>query len=163
MTQGLCKRFDKRHLMIALTLSNAVAMCVFYIIPPDQYWLMVAVGIAGAIVAGPTAALVWSMYADCADYGEWKTGQRTTALVFSGSLFAQKMGLAVGAGLAGYILALFGFVANQVQSDDALVGIRLMFSVFPAILAVLSAFSIFFYKLSSDKVKQIERDLAERR
>lgn len=163
MTQELCKRFDKRHLMIALTLSNAVAMCVFYIIPPDQYWLMVAVGIAGAIVAGPTAALVWSMYADCADYGEWKTGQRTTALVFSGSLFAQKMGLAVGAGLAGYILALFGFVANQVQSDDALVGIRLMFSVFPAILAVLSAFSIFFYKLSSDKVKQIERDLAERR
>jgi len=163
MTQGLCKRFDKRHLMIALTLSNAVAMCVFYIIPPDQYWLMVAVGIAGAIVAGPTAALVWSMYADCADYGEWKTGQRTTALVFSGSLFAQKMGLAVGAGLAGYILALFGFVANQVQSDDALVGIRLMFSVFPAILAVLSAFSIFFYRLSNDKVKQIERDLAERR
>ena len=82
--------FEKRHLMIALTLGNAAAMALFYVIPPDQYWLMVALGFAGALVVGPTTALVWSMYADCADYGEWKTGRRTTALVFSASQFAQK-------------------------------------------------------------------------
>ena len=163
MTQPLCRRFDKRNLMIALTLANAAAMAIFYFIPPDQYWLMVAIGSLGQVVAGPTAALVWSMFADCADYGEWKTGRRTTALVFSASQFAQKMGLAIGAGLSGYILSLFGFVSNQVQTESAINGIKLMFSVFPGTLAVLSAFSIFFYRLSNDKVQQIERDLAERR
>ncbi len=162
MTQALCKRFDKRRLMIALTLGNAAAMFAFYFIPPDQYWLMVAVGALGAIVAGPTAALVWSMYADCADYAEWKTGRRMTALIFSASQFAQKMGLAVGAGLAGYMLSLFGFVSNEVQSASAIVGIKLMFSIFPAILAILSAVSIFFYRLDGDKVEQIERELAKR-
>ncbi len=124
---------------------------------------MVALGFVGTVIIGPTPALVWSMYADCADYGEWKTGQRTTALVFSAAQFAQKMGLAIGAGLSGYILSLFGFVANQAQSADSITGIKLMFSVFPAVLAALSGVAIFFYRLSDDKVKQIESELAERR
>ena len=163
MTQFLCKRFDKRHLMIALTLGNAVSMSAFYFIPPEQYWLMVVVGSIGTFIVGPTPALVWSMYADCADYGEWKTGRRTTALIFSGAQFAQKLGLAVGAGLSGYILFLFGFVANELQSSISMAGIRLMFSIFPAILAVLSAVAIIFYRLDGDQVKLIERELAERR
>jgi GPH family glycoside/pentoside/hexuronide:cation symporter len=163
MTQFLCRRFDKRHLMIALTLGNAVAMSAFYFIPPDQYWLMVAIGSLGTFIVGPTPALVWSMYADCADYGEWKTGRRTTGLIFSGAQFAQKLGLAVGAGLSGYVLFLFGFVSNQAQSAASLAGIRLMFSIFPAVLAVLSAVAIVFYRLSGDKVSQLEHELAERR
>ncbi len=44
----------------------------------------------------------------------------------------------------------------------ALIGIKLMFSIFPAILAILSAVSIFFYRLDGDKVEQIERELAKR-
>jgi GPH family glycoside/pentoside/hexuronide:cation symporter len=163
MTQFLCKRFDKRHLMIALTVGNAVAMSAFYFIPPEQYWLMVAIGSLGTFIVGPTPALVWAMYADCADYGEWKTGRRTTALIFSGAQFAQKLGLAVGAGLSGYILFLFGFVSNELQSSTSMAGIRLMFSVFPAILAVLSAVAIVFYRLDGDQVQRVERELAERR
>lgn len=163
MTQFLCRRFDKRHLMIALTLGNAVAMSAFYFIPPDQYWLMVAIGSVGTFIVGPTPALVWAMYADCADYGEWKSGRRTTALIFSGAQFAQKLGLAVGAGLSGYVLFLFGFVSNEVQDDMSMAGIRLMFSVFPAVLAALSAVAIIFYRLDGDKVHQIESELADRR
>lgn len=163
VTQMVVKRFDKRRLMIGLTLANAAAMGVFFVIPPDQYWTMLAVTCVGNFVIGPTLAIVWSMYADCADYGEWKTGRRTTGLIFSASQFAQKMGLAVGAGLSGFVLSLFGFVANQDQSESAMIGIRLMFSIFPAVLAMLSAFAIFFYGLNSNKVRQIEKGLAERR
>ncbi len=163
VTQAVVKRFDKRRLMIGLTLANAAAMAVFYVIPPDQYWLMLATTCVGSFVIGPTLAIVWSMYADCADYGEWKTGRRTTGLIFSASQFAQKMGLAVGAGLSGFVLSAFGFVANQDQTETAMVGIRLMFSVFPGVLAALAALAIYFYGLSSDKVAQIEKELAERR
>ncbi|MFT5710402.1 MAG: GPH family glycoside/pentoside/hexuronide:cation symporter [Halioglobus sp.] len=163
LTQALCRRFEKRSLMITLTLANGVLMAVFYLIPPEQYWLMVAVSFVGALMAGPTPALVWSMYADCADYGEWKTGRRTTGLVFSASQFAQKLGLAVGAGLSGFLLSIFGFVSNEVQSSTALLGIRLMFSVFPAVLAALSAIAIVFYRLDMAKVTQIEQDLHQRR
>ena len=161
-TKMLSDRFEKRLLMIVLSLLNATSIAAFYFIPPDQYWLMVAVNCLGAFIIGPTPALVWSMYADCADYGEWKSGRRATALVFSGSQFGQKMGLAIGAGLSGYILSLFGFVANQLQSDSAITGIRLMFSAFPAVLVVTGTAFIFFYKLDRDAVNLIETDLKER-
>ncbi|NND82544.1 MAG: MFS transporter [Gammaproteobacteria bacterium] len=160
LTKSLAERFEKRHLMIALTLLNATSMAAFYVIPPDQYWLMVLVNCLGSFVIGPTPALVWSMYADCADYGEWKSGRRTTALVFSTVQFAQKMGLAVGAGLAGIILGWFGFVANEVQSEESLQGIRFMFSVLPAILAILGAVAIFFYKIDAKMIRQMETELA---
>ena len=62
-----------------------------------------------------------------------------TALVFSTVQFAQKLGLAVGAGLAGILLSMFGFVANEVQTDSAMACIRFLFSILPAILAVLGA------------------------
>ncbi len=161
-TKTLCDYFEKRSLLIALTVLNAIAMAVFYVIPPDQYWMMVAVNCFGTLVIGPTPALVWSMYADTADYGEWKTGRRTTALVFSSLQFAQKLGLAVGAGLSGIILALFGFVANEVQTETSLAGIRFLFSVMPAILALLGAISIFFYRINMKTIRRFETELAER-
>jgi len=102
------------------------------------------------------------MYADCADYGEWQSGRRTTALVFSTVQFAQKLGLAFGAGTAGIILSLFGFVANEIQTDAALTGIRFMFSLLPALLAIAGMLSIFFYRLDAATVRQIERDLFDR-
>jgi GPH family glycoside/pentoside/hexuronide:cation symporter len=162
LTKTLCDRFEKRSLLIALTILNAISMAIFYVIPPDQYWLMVAVNCLGSFVIGPTPALVWAMYADCADYGEWKTGRRTTALVFSTVQFAQKLGLAVGAGLAGILLSMFGFVANEVQTDTAMAGIRFLFSILPAILAVLGAIAILFYRLDRKTVEKIECDLLER-
>ena len=146
--------------MIALTIFNAISMAVFFFIPPEHYWLMVLVNCIGSFANGPTPALVWSMYADCADYGEWKTGRRTTGLVFSTVLFAQKMGLAVGAGVAGIILGLFGFVANEVQTDETLFGIRFMFSIIPALLAVMGALAILFYKIDRNTITQMEADLA---
>lgn len=162
LAKTISERFEKRSLLIFLTLINAVAMAVFYIIPPEQFWLMVAINCFASLVIGPTLPLVWSMYADCADYGEWKSKRRTTALIFSTLQFAQKMGLAVGAGVAGIILSLFGFVANEVQTDTAIAGIRFMFSILPAILAVMGAVSIFFYRINSSTIRQVEQDLAER-
>ena len=162
LTKTLSQRFEKRQLMIVLSLLNAASMAAFYFIPPEQYWLMVAVNCAGMLAAGPTPALVWSMYADCADYGEWKTGRRTTALVFSTVQFSHKMGLAVGAGLAGIILSWFGFVANQTQTATSMAGIRFMFSVFPAVFALMGIVAIYFYRIDSAMVAKIEQDLSER-
>ena len=159
LTKWLSQRFEKRQLMIVLSLLNAASMAVFFFTPPDQYWLMVAINCAGMLAAGPTPALVWSMYADCADYGEWKTGRRTTALVFSTVQFSHKMGLAVGAGLTGIILSWFGFVANEIQSDTSMMGIRFMFSIFPTAFALMGLVAIYFYRIDRATLKTMEKDL----
>ena len=98
-----------------------------------------------------------------ADYGEWKTGRRTTALIFSTVQFSHKFGLAVGAGLAGIMLSWFGFVANEVQTEGALFGIRFMFSIVPAAFALMGVVAIYFYRIDSELEAKVERELLERR
>ena len=163
LTRQLTRRFEKRSLMITLTVLSAAVSGLFYFLPPDQFLLMVAFNCLGSFIAAPLAPLVFAMNADCADYGEWRSHRRTTGLIYSGGGFAAKLGLAVGAGLAGYTLALFGFIANQPQTETALLGIRLMFTLFPAVLSLLGAAAIIFYRLDNALVARIETELAERR
>jgi len=161
LTKTLCDYFEKRRLLITLTVLNAVTMAAFYFIPPDQYWLMVAVNCIGTLLIGPTPPLVWAMYTDTADYGEWKSGRRTTGLVFSSLQFAQKLGLALGAGLTGVLLGWFGLVANEVQTDTAMTGIRFLFSILPAVLALAGAAAVYFYTIDSKTIETFERELKE--
>lgn len=150
----------KRKLMIWLSATNAVIMALFFFIPAEAIVPMFIMNVLGAFVAGPTIPLVWSMFADVADYGHWKFGHRSTALVFSGIQFAQKFGLAIGGVLAGLMLSGFGFAADSEQSAESLLGIRLMFTLVPAAFAVCAVVAIWFYPLSDKDVKQMERDLA---
>ena len=162
-TKLFTRYFEKKTLMIWLSLLNATTMLIIFLIPPDQYWTMMTVNIIGMFLVGPTPALVWSMYADVADYGEWKYGRRTTGLVFSAAQFAQKFGLTIGGGLSGWMLGIFGFVANVDQTDTSLLGIRLMFTVIPACFAILNAVVLVFYTLSDRQVEQIESELEARK
>ncbi len=163
MTRFLNGYFEKRTLLMALNIMGALLAIPFFFIPPDQYWLLVAFGCLGQFIAGPGPALVFAMYADCADYGEYKTGRRTTGLIYSAGGFAAKFGLALGAGLSGFLLAGVGFVANAEQSETAMLGIRLMYTIYPAILLVLGTVSLYFYNLSDQKVRDIEVELDTRR
>ena len=155
----LVERFEKRDLLIVLSLLNAASFIAF--VPPEAFD-------HGhrqchrVCHQRPNPSIVWAMYADTADYGEWKTGRRTTGLVFSAVQFAQKFGLAIGAALSGYILALYGFVANQDQTEDALLGIRMMFTIFPAVLSILATIAVWFYRIDRATLEAVERELAEK-
>jgi glycoside/pentoside/hexuronide:cation symporter, GPH family len=154
---------SRRKLMIGLTFLNALAMAAFFVVDPRNLPLLYALNIFSSFAAGPTPAIVWSMYADTADYGEWKFGRRSTGLVFSATVFVQKVGLALGSALLGWLLSHFGYVAEVEQTPRALQGITLLFSVLPAGFALLSGFAILFYPLEESDVKRIEADLAARK
>lgn len=162
-TAHVGKLLGKRNALMTCTLLNAVTVIGFYFIPPDQYWLMVAVNLLGNFFAGPTPALVWAMYADVADYGEWKFGRRSTALVFSAAMFAQKMGLTIGGTLSGWMLGFYNFMPNQPQTVETLDGIRIMFCIVPGVLAIANGLVLIGYRLTDAKVAEIEQDLAARR
>jgi GPH family glycoside/pentoside/hexuronide:cation symporter len=146
-----------------LSVITAVCYSSFYFLPADNYGLLLAVNAFGSFCMGPTSALVWAMYGDVADYGEWKFGRRATGLVYSASLFALKTGLLVGGVLLPKLLEWFGFVRDVEQSPSALFGILLAFSAVPGVFALLKAVFIWIYPLSQKKMDQIEQDLRTRR
>ena len=162
-TKIFLRYFRRRELMITLTCINAVTMASFYFVNPHSLTTLYALNVLGQFVAGPTPAIVWSLYADTADYGEWKFNRRATGLVFSATVFAQKVGLAIGSAMIGWLLSFYGFAANVEQTPRALHGITILFSLLPAAFGLLSGLFILFYKLDEPTVKQIERDLAARK
>jgi GPH family glycoside/pentoside/hexuronide:cation symporter len=154
---------SRRKLMIGLTILNALGMAAFYAANPHNLPLLYALHIFASFVAGPTPAIVWSMYADTADYGEWRFGRRTTGLIFSATVFVQKVGLALGSAMIGWLLGYYGYVANAPQTPRALHGITLLFALLPGAFALLSGLAVFFYALDEPQVRQIEHDLKMRK
>jgi GPH family glycoside/pentoside/hexuronide:cation symporter len=158
----LAQRLGKKLLYSILMGATTVLTIAFYLLrPQDVVWMFLLQLLVNAIM-GPTAALVFAMYADASDYSEWKTGRRSTGLVFAASSFAQKMGWALGGAATGWILAAFGYQAGK-STAESLHGIRMLISVIPAACSLLAMLLPFLYSLGDDRVAGIERELAERR
>lgn len=153
----------RKTAFIAMFIVAILSTLSFYVLKPDQVFLIIGINLIGSFTGGPLSALLWAMYADTADYAEWKRGRRATGLVFSASIFSQKQGWAIGAGVALWLMASVGFQANVDQTPQSLHGLLLLMSVFPAAFGVLSILIVLFYPLNEKKVSQIEADLKARR
>ncbi|MEK7953665.1 MFS transporter [Luteolibacter soli] len=162
-TPWLVHRFGKKNSLMVLTLANAAVLLAFFFVPRGDFWTMVWVNALASLLAGPTPALVWAIYTDVADYGEWHFGRRTTGLAFAAAMFAQKFGMSIGGGLAGWLLGIYGFQADAIQSEQTLMGLRVLFSILPGVFAVANGIVLIWYPLSDAMVRKIEEELAERR
>ncbi|MEG0808299.1 MAG: MFS transporter [Alistipes sp.] len=152
----------KRTYMAAMAIATVLSIA-FYWLDKESLTLIFLLQVLISICAGSIFPILWSMYADCADYSELKTGNRATGLIFSSSSMSQKFGWAIGSALTGWLLAYFGFRANEVQSEEAIHGIRMFLSFLPAIGTALSVFFISLYPLSERKMKAISQELTAKR
>ena len=131
----------------------SVICCVFsvgyFFIPmsPAYIWLMVGVSVLTSIGAGLYSPLLWSMYADVADYATEKNGTSSTGLIFSSGTMAQKLGGAISGSLIALLLGMAGLVSEtNVLTGETIVtitneeSVRTMvwslFSLFPAAIAL---------------------------
>ncbi len=157
------KLIGKKKAFITLFVIAIFSTGILYFLTAEQLGLIFFFQITGSITGGPLSVLIWAMYADTADYGEWKTGTRSTGLIFSASTMSQKFGWAFGAFLALNLMAKLGFQPNVAQSAESLRGLLLLFSLIPAAMGVLSIIISLLYPLNDKRVKEIESDLDQRR
>jgi GPH family glycoside/pentoside/hexuronide:cation symporter len=163
LAKPVSDKIGKKTTFLYAMLTACVLSCVFYLLGETNITLILLLQLLISICAGSVFPLLWSMYADIADYSEWKTGRRATGLIFSSSSMSQKLGWTLGGALTGWLLALWGFEANTLQTEEVKQGIRLMLSFIPAAGALLSAAFIVFYKLSDQYMQQITNELIQRR
>lgn len=106
------------------------------------------------------APILFSMAADTVEYGELKTGRRVSGLLFSGALFAVKLGVAIGGWLVGMILATYGYQGQaESQTPEAIRGIVLSLTLFPAIGHLLLIPIVSFYRLNQSRCDEIRTQL----
>ena len=146
-----------------MNIAHVVLLGLCFIIPPQNFGLIVLVHSLGIFTFGVIITLLFSMYTDCAEFGEWSTGKQTAGLIVSASMFSLKFGSAVGGALPAFMLAGFGFIANEIQTDSAVTGIRLMFNVVPAVFFLAAGLLIMKYRINRTTLAKVETQLAARR
>ena len=163
MAKPVSALLGKRKTFMLAMVGAAVFSSMFYFCNKDNVALVYVLQSVTSFCAGIIFPLLWSMYADTADYSEWKTGRRATGLVFSASSMSQKLGWTLGGSITLWLLGFYGFQANVEQTPETIEGIKYMLSFFPALGAILSALFMYFYKLDDNTLKIIETELKQRR
>lgn len=160
-------RLGKKATYVSSLVVLVVFSIVFFFLPntSNGWWLMVLFQVIISIGTGVISPLVWSMYADVADYAEWKDGTSSTGLIFSSGSMAQKFGGAFAGWAVMALLAFFGYNtdADAVQTVEAQNGLRYLMSFIPALIAVLSLLVLWIYPLDKCRMNQIGCQLREKR
>ena len=159
----IANRIGKKNtFFVAMTMASILSV-IFYFFGKEDVMLIMVFQVLISICAGCIFPLIWSMYADSADYSEWKQGRRATGLIFSASSMSQKFGWTIGGAATGWLLGWYGFQANIEQTAVTQNGIQLMLSILPAIAAGVSVVFILLYPLTEEKLETIEQDLNSKR
>ena len=152
----------------SLALSLLLVLSVLFFFVPNNafgWWMILLLQVVISMCTGIISPLIWSMYADVADYAEWKDGTASTGLIFSSGSMAQKFGGAFAGWAVMALLALFGYntAEEAVQSPEALQGLKYLMSFIPAAIAALSLLVVFVYPLNHARMAQINEELKSKR
>ncbi len=162
-SKPLARRFGNKNVFIGSSLISGVFFISLYLPGEKDIITIYALNILAKMAYAPAVPLLWTMIADSADYSEWKSGRRATGLYFSAAIFAQKAGWGIGAAIAGWVLWIFNYVADAIQTQTALTGIKLLISVIPGVLYMSCALFMFFYTIDSKTTDLMKKDLDLRR
>jgi GPH family glycoside/pentoside/hexuronide:cation symporter len=163
LAKPVSDKIGKKKTFLSAMILAAMLSIIFYWLDRSNINLILIFQFVISINAGIIFPLVWSMYADTADYSEWKNGRRATGLVFSAASMSQKFGASLGIALVGWILAWYGYQANVEQTVATQNGIRMMLSIYPAIGALLAAGFMFIYPLTEQVLDKISNELTKMR
>lgn len=164
LSPGLARRFGKKAVAIAGFGLSTLASGAFYLLESTNASGMILMSIIISMCYAPTIPLVWAIFADVADYSEWKTGRRFTGIVFATIVLALKVGLALGSSSFLWIMAwLFAYDTKHPELPEAVYGFRVCSGLAVAILFGICTLLLISYKLNKRVTLQMAGELAARR
>lgn len=151
---------SKRKAFKAAVILSGVASLGYFFIPmdPSYIWLMIMTVVVTSVGVGLFSPLLWSMYADVADYATEKNGTSSTGLIFSSGTMAQKFGTAISGSLVALFLGIAGFMSGTDEAtgqtvvtitdmDSVKEMIWALFSVFPAVITAIMVVLLHLYPI----------------
>jgi len=161
---GLARRFGKKAVCAAGFALATVGTLAFYLVSPTNAWGMIGLTLFVAVVYAPSIPLTWTIFADVADYSEWKVGRRFTGMVFATIGFALKSGLALGSAAFLMIMqSFFHYDTKLPDAPDAVHGFRFCSGIITGIMFAICTILLASYQLNKRTTIQMADELAERR
>ena len=165
LSKMLADKYGKRNIFGIFLFISTLFVLIFYILSPESINLIFGAQILHGFFYGITIPLLWAMIADVADYSEWKNNRRATAIIFSAMMVGLKLGLSIGGALVAQILGNYGYEPNSIgeQTESAILGTKMLVSVYPSIPFLIATGLLFFYVIDKDLEGKIESDLSKGR
>ena len=164
LSPSLAKKFGKKAVATCGFSLASIGTLAFYLIGPANITGMIVLTILIAIAYAPTIPLIWAIYADVADYSEWKTGHRFTGIVFATIGFALKGGLALGSSSFLWIMAgIFSYNTQMPDAPEAIAGFRACSGIVVGIMFAICAILLMAYQINKNMTIQMADELADRR
>ena len=149
----------KRAFNISALICIVFSVAFFFVpMDPAYIWLMIALVILTSVGVGFYSPLLWSMYADVADYATEKNGTSSTGLIFSSGTMAQKFGSAISGSLVAILLGIAGFISgSDPATGETIITITdqeavkemiwMLFSIIPAFIVLIMMFLLHKYPI----------------
>jgi len=160
------KNWNKRYAYIGGVAFWAIVMIVLIFMTPETpFWLILILCIMAGIGVSAAQVLPWAIIPDAIEWEEWHTGERHEGMIYSLITLLGKVGMAIAQPVGLFILQLSRFQEGQgvVQPASALMGIRLVIGIFPALLLFSGIMMAVFYPLTRKQHHEIVKGLRLRR
>lgn len=167
VTVPVSEKIGKKATFLLVLVAVTILSIIVAFLPetPAGMWALLVSQILICIAIGINSPLLWSMFADVADYSELKNGRASTGLIFSSSSMAQKFGAAFGSAIVLWVLMAFGYdnAKGAVQTPEALATIKALISWIPAIGSAAGIAIMLDYPLTDKKMSDIRQELSKKR
>lgn len=167
VTVPVSEKIGKKATFLLVLVAVTVLSVIVAFLPetPAGMWALLVSQILICVAIGINSPLLWSMFADVADYSELKNGRASTGLIFSSSSMAQKFGAAFGSAIVLWVLMAFGYdnAKGAVQTPEALATIKALISWIPAIGSAAGIAIMLGYPLTDKKMSEIRQELSKKR
>lgn len=167
VTVPVSEKIGKKATFLLVLVAVTVLSIIVAFLPetPAGMWALLVSQILICIAIGINSPLLWSMFADVADYSELKNGRASTGLIFSSSSMAQKFGAAFGSAIVLWVLMAFGYdnAKGAVQTPETLATIKALISWIPAIGSAAGIAIMLGYPLTDKKMSEIRQELSKKR
>jgi len=160
---AVATRIGKKKTLVGGLLLVVIAYGTsWWFYTPKNPWLQLIT----LALAAPGLSCMWtlasSMLADICDLDELRTGRRREGMFGASYSWACKAGIALTMILSGYMLNWSGFdAAVEVQPEQVLTNMRLLYMLVPMGFVGLAALLIAFYPLTEKRVHELQAELAE--
>lgn len=155
-------RLGKHRTAVAGELVQVAINLLLVLVTPQALPLLLALTVAQGLAQGSGNLMLRAIVSDVADKQKLETGEDRAGLLFSAFSLASKSATAVAVGVALPLVAALGFRPGAENTADALLGLKLVFALGPALAHAASAALIARFPLDENRHREIREALAVR-
>jgi GPH family glycoside/pentoside/hexuronide:cation symporter len=156
-------KVSKRNLAFFGTILCLIAQIIFCLSPTSSVTMLFVTALIRGVGFAFIMGLVNAMTADTIEYGEWKTGVRVQAVLFSAKSVSEKVALGLLTAAFGFFLTIIGYDGlAKAQIPAAVGGIEAFFKYVPIVVYIILIIVLLAYKLDKE-FPGIINDLKDRK